>query len=118
MFDAHPPFQIDGNFGSTAGLNEMLLQSQESYVNAAKPNEDFYVLDILPALPSVWANGSITGLRARGGFEVDVVWANKQMKTLKIKSVGGTECKVRCNGKIVDLKLQKNTVKMFTQSNF
>lgn len=118
MFDAHPPFQIDGNFGSTAGLNEMLLQSHESYINAAKPNEDFYVLDILPALPSVWANGSITGLRARGGFEVDVVWANKQMKTLKIKSVGGTDCKVRCNGKIVDLKLQKNAAKTFTQSSF
>jgi len=72
----------------------------------------------LPTLLSAWANGSIAGLRARGGFEVDFVWVNKQMKTLQIKSVGGTECKARCNGKTIGLILQKNAVKTFTERGF
>jgi alpha-L-fucosidase 2 len=59
LFDAHPPFQIDGNFGATSGMTEMVLQSQELYSDDEQPNKDFYVIDILPALPDTWVNGSV-----------------------------------------------------------
>lgn len=114
FFDAHPPFQIDGNFGATAGMTEMVLQSQELYLDAEQPNADFYIIDILPALPDAWVNGSVKGLRARGGFEVDIIWENKLMKTVRIKSVGGTACKVRYNGKIVDFIFQKNQIRILS----
>lgn len=118
FFDAHPPFQIDGNFGATAGMTEMVLQSQELYLDAEQPNANFYIIDILPALPDAWINGSVKGLRARGGFEVDVVWENKLMKTVKLKSVGSTACKVRYNGKIVDFNFQKNQTRILSAEDF
>lgn len=83
FFDAHPPFQIDGNFGCTSGIAEMLLQSA---------NGDIH---ILPALPDEWANGNVSGLRTYGGFELAFEWANGQLEKLVVKSNLGGNCRIR-----------------------
>ena len=105
LFDAHPPFQIDGNFGFLSGVNELLLQSQDRYVDPSSPKEDRYYIDLLPALPSEWASGEMRGLRARGGFTLDLIWNAGRLSSANIRSEKGGITKIRYAGKVVDLKL-------------
>jgi alpha-L-fucosidase 2 len=104
LFDSHPPFQIDGNFGGTSGIAEMLLQS--SLVSPVSAGESLYEIDLLPALPKEWKEGSVRGLRARGGFEIDIFWADGKLTSATIRSVAGTRCRVRYGDKVTDLSLR------------
>jgi alpha-L-fucosidase 2 len=87
LFDAHPPFQIDGNFGATSGIAEMLMQSQDNEIL------------LLPALPAEWKSGSIKGLKARGGFTVDINWKDGELKQAIITPAKNGEQLIRYKGK-------------------
>jgi alpha-L-fucosidase 2 len=93
MFDTHPPFQIDGNFGGTAGIAEMLLQSHAGEIS------------ILPALPPKWNDGSVTGLRARGAIGVDIAWKNGRASRVVLHPAFDGEQRVRCAGRVQTVRL-------------
>lgn len=101
LLSFHPPFQIDANFGYAAGVCEMLVQSQTG------------TIELLPALPDRWQTGSVTGLKARGGFVVDLSWENGKLLSAKIHSQKGAACKVHYAGKHYELKIAKGQTQDF-----
>lgn len=108
LFDTHPPFQIDGNFGATAGISEMLLQSHLNEIQ------------LLAALPSKWKNGHVKGLIARGGFEVEMFWADGKLSKAFITSKAGSICKLRTNENIQvkNVKVTSSTAKLYDQTQY
>jgi alpha-L-fucosidase 2 len=104
MFDAHPPFQIDGNFGGSSGMMEMLLQSRADFSDATNPE---FEIEVLPALPSAWLNGNVKGLRARGGFELDIEWKNGKLTSANVRSLLGNSCTLRYGNTTREAKIAK-----------
>jgi alpha-L-fucosidase 2 len=101
LFDAHPPFQIDGNFGGAAGIGELILQSHTKFI------------DILPALPAALPHGEVKGYCARGGFVFDIKWDEGKLQELKVTSKAGQPLQMRYNNKVVNMTTTKNSVYKF-----
>jgi alpha-L-fucosidase 2 len=112
LFDACPPFQIDGNFGATSGITEMLLQSHLRDVNG-----DFYQ-DILPALPSGLATGKISGIKGRGGFEFSISWENGKLVKVEVKSLLGNNLNLRYSGKLISQMTNSGETYSFQLEDF
>lgn len=110
LLDAHSPFQIDGNFGGCAGVIEMLMQSEYSLEDKGKPN---VVVELLPALPENWKDGSVSGIRARGGITVDMTWKDGQVATLTLVAQKRCRIVLKANGvsQVIKLKKGKNVLK-------
>jgi alpha-L-fucosidase 2 len=106
LFNNVPMFQIDGNFGATAGLCEMLVQSHER-MSGSGPVDQKFVIRLLPALPRAWDNGKVKGLCARGGFTVDMEWQDGKLTHATVHSTRDGECQVQGNGKIIPLKTKR-----------
>lgn len=104
LFDAHPPFQIDGNFGGAAGIGELLVQSHTKYI------------DILPALPAALPSGEVKGICARGGFVLDIKWMNGELQQVKIFSKAGAALSLRYKGKNISVQTTKNGTYTFDAS--
>jgi alpha-L-fucosidase 2 len=111
LFDLCGPFQIDGNFGATAGIGELLLQSQ--WTEAGKGKSEVRILDLLPALPKAWPAGSVNGLCARGGFEVDMAWDKGVLTRATIRSKLGNRCCVRYGDHKVELNTEAGRQYLF-----
>jgi alpha-L-fucosidase 2 len=101
LFGQHPPFQMDANFGVTAGIAEMLIQSHQGFI------------ELLPALPTEWSSGEVKGLRARGGFEVDIKWENGILVSSNIKSLSGNKSVLRYHGKDLELVMNQGESQKF-----
>jgi alpha-L-fucosidase 2 len=109
LLDKCGPFQVDGNFGATGGVAELLLQSHQR----PPDSPGVYQLDLLPALPAAWPQGSITGLRARGGFDVDLNWDKGALTRAEIRSRLGNPCRIRYGDRTEDLATQPGDAFVF-----
>ena len=103
LWDAHPPFQIDGNFGGAAGIVELLIQSHLGYI------------DILPALPDALPDGKISGVCARGGFELSFEWKNGELQNVEVLSKAGKKCTLKYKSKIIEFDTAKGGLYKFNQ---
>lgn len=101
LLSTHPPFQLDGNMGAAAGIAEMLMQSHGD------------VIQVLPALPKKWATGEVSGLRARGGYEVSIKWSNGQLVSVEVKAVVGGSVKLKYKDTVADMTLKKGEDRKF-----
>lgn len=112
LLDAHPPFQIDGNFGATSGVTEMLLQSH------LRDEDGNYFQDILPALPTALSSGKISGVKGRGNFEISIVWENEELVLVEIKSLAGNKLNLRYKGSLISHETTKGEVLSFVFADF
>ncbi|MFB6320067.1 glycoside hydrolase N-terminal domain-containing protein [Saccharicrinis sp. FJH54] len=101
LFDAHPPFQIDGNFGGAAGIVEMLMQSHQGYIQ------------VLPALPAEWKHGDINGLRARDGFLLNISWHNGTLDHVEVTSTAGKTLRIKYGSKLIEQETEKGKMYWF-----
>ena len=106
LFGLHPPFQIDANFGTTAGIAEMLIQSHSGTIH------------LLPALPEVWPSGEVKGLKARGGYEIDLKWENHELTNVMIRSERGKPCKLRYRDEVINLDIKQGKKQIIRLTDF